>query len=94
METKREQIHPLVKETRSNFNQGQISRREFLRYAMLLGTSSAVAYTLAACRGKGNAFTNRGEYSTTYDRSCHSYRYYRPCAHQYTLALSSNVVAH
>lgn len=46
---KTERIHPAVWDAQSSLARGRISRREFLRFATLLGASAATAYTLAAC---------------------------------------------
>lgn len=40
-------LHPAVKDLRSDMQQGKLSRREFLRYATLLGVSAGAAYELA-----------------------------------------------
>ena len=42
-------LHPWVPELQDQLRQGQISRREFLRYATLLGVSLGGATVLAAC---------------------------------------------
>lgn len=42
-------LHPLVPELQDQLRRGQISRREFLRYATLLGVSLSGATALAAC---------------------------------------------
>jgi len=44
-----ERIHPLVLQAQEKLAAGRIDRREFLRYATLLGTSLAGATVLAAC---------------------------------------------
>lgn len=44
-----ERIHPLVLQATDKLRQGRISRREFLRYATLLGVSVGTAYALSAC---------------------------------------------
>ena len=42
-------LHPWVPELQDQLRKGQISRREFLRYATLLGVSLGGATALAAC---------------------------------------------
>ena len=42
-------IHPLVLQAQEKLAAGRIDRREFLRYATLLGTSLTAATVLAAC---------------------------------------------
>ncbi len=42
-------IHPYIPELQESLRKGQISRREFLRYAALLGLSVSAASALAAC---------------------------------------------
>lgn len=49
-----ERMHPLAVKAAAQLQQGRVSRREFLRYATLLGTSAGMAYALAAC-GLGGA---------------------------------------
>jgi peptide/nickel transport system substrate-binding protein len=44
-----ERIHPLVLQATDKLRQGRITRREFLRYATLLGVSVGTAYALSAC---------------------------------------------
>lgn len=44
-----ERIHPLVLQAQEKLAAGRIDRREFLRYATLLGTSLTAATVLAAC---------------------------------------------
>lgn len=44
-------IHPLVFDAQSKLSNGKINRREFMRFATLLGTSVAAASVLAACGG-------------------------------------------
>lgn len=39
--------HPIIPELKSQYNQGNISRRDFLRTVSLLGVSGAAAYSLA-----------------------------------------------
>ncbi len=47
--SKPQRIHPAVLDAASSLGKGKINRREFLRFATLLGTSATVAYALAAC---------------------------------------------
>lgn len=42
-------IHPAILDAQSSLARGRISRREFLRFATLLGASVTAAYALAAC---------------------------------------------
>ena len=48
-------IHPAVLDAASDLRKGKVSRREFLRFATLLGASVPVAYTLAACGAPSEA---------------------------------------
>lgn len=48
-----ERIHPLVLKAQDQLASGKMSRRAFLRYATLLGSSAAAAYALAACAPGG-----------------------------------------
>ncbi len=48
-----ERVHPLVLEAQDQLARGKMSRRSFLRYATLLGSSAAAAYALAACAPGG-----------------------------------------
>jgi peptide/nickel transport system substrate-binding protein len=48
-----ERIHPLVLKAQDQLASGRMSRRSFLRYATLLGSSAAAAYALAGCAGGG-----------------------------------------
>ncbi len=43
------QVHPLVPEFQEELRKGRITRRDFLRFSMLLGLSFAGAQALAAC---------------------------------------------
>jgi peptide/nickel transport system substrate-binding protein len=47
--TKSPRIHPAVLDATSALRKGRINRREFLRFATLLGASVPTAYALAAC---------------------------------------------
>ena len=40
----REREHPGLKKLKEQFNEGKLSRREFIRYATLLGVSATAAY--------------------------------------------------
>jgi peptide/nickel transport system substrate-binding protein len=42
-------VHPYIPELQESLRKGQISRREFLRYASLLGMSVSAASVIAAC---------------------------------------------
>ena len=42
-------LHPLIPEMKLKLEQGRISRREFLRFASLLGVSAAAAQVMASC---------------------------------------------
>jgi peptide/nickel transport system substrate-binding protein len=44
-----ERVHPLVIEAAGKLQQGRVNRREFLRYATLLGLSAGTAYAIAGC---------------------------------------------
>lgn len=44
-------VHPYIPELHDLYVQGKVSRREFLRYATLLGMSATAATALAACGG-------------------------------------------
>jgi len=56
-----ERVHPLIFKAQDQLAQGRISRREFLRYATLLGSSAAAATVLAACGGAAPAPSTGGE---------------------------------
>lgn len=47
--SKGKRIHPAVYDAASSLRRGKVSRREFLRFATLLGASVPVAYALAGC---------------------------------------------
>lgn len=55
--TKQERIHPAIWDAQSSLAKGRMSRREFLRFATLLGASATTAYALAACAPGGAATT-------------------------------------
>lgn len=52
---KPERIHPAVLDAASDMRKGKVSRREFLRFATLLGVSVPAAYVLAGCAPSGPA---------------------------------------
>lgn len=52
-----EKLHPGVPYLQEQLRKGKISRREFIRYAVLLGTSLATASTLAAVPQPATEFT-------------------------------------
>jgi peptide/nickel transport system substrate-binding protein len=45
----REKLHKAIPDLQDQYQKGKMSRREFIRYATLLGTSLATAQVLAAC---------------------------------------------
>lgn len=45
----REKLHKAIPDLQDQYQKGKMSRREFIRYATLLGTSLATAQALAAC---------------------------------------------
>jgi peptide/nickel transport system substrate-binding protein len=47
MKENRKDVHPLIPELVSQMEKGNMTRRDFLRYATLLGTSAAAAATMA-----------------------------------------------
>ena len=47
--TKLQRIHPAVLDAASALQKGKVNRREFLRFATLLGTSATLAYAMAGC---------------------------------------------
>ncbi|MCB0209433.1 MAG: ABC transporter substrate-binding protein [Anaerolineae bacterium] len=49
MMNNRETMHPAVPDLQTDFLKGKLSRRDFLRFATLLGTSAVVAHALAGC---------------------------------------------
>ena len=53
-------LHPWVPELQDQLRKGQISRREFLRYATLLGVSVSGATALAACGAQADPRACRG----------------------------------
>ena len=50
-----EKIHPAIPNAYEQLEQGRISRREFMRFATLLGMSAGVATVAAACGAGGTA---------------------------------------
>jgi len=50
-----EKIHPAIPDAYEKLEQGRISRREFMRFATLLGMSAGMASIAAACGGGGTA---------------------------------------
>ena len=44
-----EKIHPYIPEVYSQYQQGRVSRRDFLRMATLLGMSAGAALVAAQC---------------------------------------------
>ena len=42
-------IHPAVLDAASALHKGKVNRRDFLRFATLLGTSATFAYAMAGC---------------------------------------------
>lgn len=50
-----EKIHPAIPNAYEQLEQGRINRREFMRFATLLGMSAGVATIAAACGGGGTA---------------------------------------
>ncbi|MEZ4727917.1 MAG: hypothetical protein R3E79_12380 [Caldilineaceae bacterium] len=48
--TTQRRIHPAVLDAASDLRKGRMNRREFLRFATLLGASIPAAYALAGCR--------------------------------------------
>ena len=53
-----EKIHPAIPDAYEKLEQGRISRREFMRFATLLGMSAATATIAAACAGPANTGGN------------------------------------
>src|SRR4029434_3414517 len=47
--TQSRRIHPAVLDAASDLRKGKISRRDFFRFAALLGTSATMAYAVAGC---------------------------------------------
>ncbi|MEZ4635319.1 MAG: ABC transporter substrate-binding protein [Caldilineaceae bacterium] len=61
MSQSEERIHPLVWKAQEQLAQGRINRREFMRYATLLGTSVGAATVLAACGATPEAAPTTGD---------------------------------
>lgn len=57
---KAERIHPAVLDAQSSLRGGRMSRREFLRFATLLGASATTAYVLAACSPGATSSSGQG----------------------------------
>lgn len=55
MTQQKSKIHPAVWDMQSSLRKGKISRRDFMRYATLLGVSVGTASVMAACGGGGPA---------------------------------------
>ena len=62
-------LHPWVPELQDQLRKGQISRREFLRYATLLGVSVGGATALAACGAPADPRADRCACRGCADRS-------------------------
>ena len=52
-------IHPAVQDATKDLRNGKVSRREFLRFATLLGVSVPAAYALAGLWYTGSAARHR-----------------------------------
>ena len=50
-----ERIHPAIPAAYEKLEQGRITRREFMRFATLLGMSAATATIAAACAPQGGS---------------------------------------
>jgi peptide/nickel transport system substrate-binding protein len=46
---KEREIHPAIFELKDDFEKGKLTRREFIRYAALLGMSVSMAGSLLGC---------------------------------------------
>lgn len=55
MLNRKKKIHPAVFDWQSDLRRGSISRRDFLRWATLLGVSAATAHALAGCGSPATA---------------------------------------
>ena len=51
----REREHPGLKQLKQQFNEGKLGRREFIRYATLLGVSATAAYGMVGMVAPGKA---------------------------------------
>lgn len=58
--TTQRRIHPAVLDAASDLRKGKMNRREFLRFATLLGASATTAYALAGCAAPAAAPTTGG----------------------------------
>lgn len=58
--TTQRRIHPAVLDAASDLRKGKMNRREFLRFATLLGASIPAAYALAGCAAPAGAPTTGG----------------------------------
>ena len=56
---KKKEIHPAIFELRDDFEKGKLTRREFLRYATLLGMSAAAASQVAGLAWPSKVFAYR-----------------------------------
>ena len=70
--TQPKRIHPLAFKAQAQLANGQISRRDFMRYVTLLGTSVATASVLAACGGSNESQSNGADDSGPAARSATS----------------------
>ena len=59
--SKSRRIHPAVLDAANDHRKGKMDRREFLRFATLLGASVPVAYALAGCGPAAPAAAPAGE---------------------------------
>jgi len=57
---KRKDVHPYIPELKELFQNGRVTRREFLRNATLLGMSAAAAYAFVSPFGMGQAMASEG----------------------------------
>ena len=53
--TTQRRIHPAVLDAASDLRKGKMNRREFLRFATLLGATATTAYALAGCAAPSDA---------------------------------------
>jgi hypothetical protein len=60
-----ERIHPAIPDAYEKLEQGRISRREFMRFATLLGMSAATATIAAACAAPSGTGTTTQETAPT-----------------------------
>ncbi|MFZ4662576.1 MAG: hypothetical protein ACOYNY_36545, partial [Caldilineaceae bacterium] len=59
--TTQRRIHPAVLDAASDLRKGKMNRREFLRFATLLGATATTAYALAGCAAPAAAPTTGGD---------------------------------